>query len=102
MAHDREFWVRQVERWRASGLSQAAYARRHGLTKGSLGCWASKLKRPPAASAAMVEIGRASVARPQRSSPIQLVVQRRYLLRLWPGIETAHLRELLDVLESRG
>ena len=37
MKHDREFWTRHVEGWRASGLTQQMYCRRHRLAKGHIG-----------------------------------------------------------------
>lgn len=58
MKHDREFWTRQVKDWRASGLTQAQYCRRHRLMKGTLGYWVSILKRPKMSGAALVEVGR--------------------------------------------
>jgi len=79
MKHDREFWTRHVKDWRRSGLTQARYCRRHRLLKGTLGYWASTLNKPKAARSALVE--------------------RRYMLRLWPGMDSAHLREVLSVLE---
>lgn len=46
MKHDRKFWIRHVEGWRSSGLSQRTYCRRHHLTKGTLdeadGSWACR------------------------------------------------------------
>jgi len=101
MKHDRKFWIRHVEGWRSSGLSQRSYCRRHHLTKGTLGYWSSKLKRPQAAARKLVEVGRAEVKEHRPSSPIELVVQRRYLLRLWPGIDPEHMRDVLSVLETR-
>jgi len=91
--HNRAFWVRHVERWRASGLTQEQYSRRHGFAKGTLGYWASALKKPEAAGAQLVEVGRAEVKEHRPSSPIELVVERRYLLRLWPGMDPGHMRE---------
>jgi hypothetical protein len=61
MMHNRKFWVRHVEGWRSSGLSQRSYCRRHHLTKGTLGYWSSKLKRPQAAARKLVEVGHAEV-----------------------------------------
>jgi hypothetical protein len=101
MMHDRKFWIRHVKAWRASGLSQRSYCRRHRLLKGTLGYWSSKLKRSPAAATELVEVGHAEVKEQRPSSPIELVVQGRYLLRLWPGMEPAHMREVLSVLECR-
>ena len=57
MKHDREFWTRHVESWRASGLTQKAYCARRRLAKGSLGYWASTLGRRKAAVTGLVEVG---------------------------------------------
>jgi hypothetical protein len=99
MKHDREFWTRHVKDWRGSGLTQAQYCRRHRLLKGTLGYWASTLNKSKASTAALVEVGRAEVKTEERHSPIELVVERRYLLRLWSGMDSAHLRDVLSVLE---
>ena len=45
MKRNREFWTRHVKGWRASGLTQAQYCRRHRLLKGTLGYWASTLNK---------------------------------------------------------
>jgi len=101
MKHNREFWIQQVERWRASGLTQVAYCRRHRLLKGTLGYWVSTLKNPKRSKTQLVEVGRAETNGQAVCSPIELVVQRRYLLRLWPGMDPGHLRDVLSVLEDR-
>ena len=98
MKHDREFWTHQVKDWRASGLTQAQYCRRHRLVKGTFCYWASFLKGR-STSAALVEVGRAGVKPEEQRSPIELIVERRYLLRLWPGMGSEHLREVLSVLQ---
>ncbi len=100
MKHNREFWARHVERWRASGLTQVAYCRRHRLAKGTLGYWASMLRKPKAPEGQLVEVGRAGTKDQGQGSPIELVVERRYLLRLWPGMEPGHMRDVLSVLEN--
>lgn len=87
--------------WRASGLTQAQYCRRHRLLKGTLGYWVSTLNRSKENGSALVEVGHAEVQAQERRSPIELIVERRYLLRLWPGIEPGHLRDVLSVLECR-
>ena len=61
MKHNREFWTRHVKGWRASGLTQEQYCRRHRLLKGTLGYWASTLNRPKASGSALVEVGHAEV-----------------------------------------
>jgi len=102
MKHNREFWARHVESWRASGLTQKAYSARRGLAKGSLSYWASALgRRKVAAASKLVEVGRTERGSEQGRSPIELAVQGRYLLRLWPGVDPTHLDEVLRVLERR-
>jgi len=50
----------------------------------------------------LVEVGRTEVKPHQSNCPIELAVQGGYLLRLWPGVDPAQLREVLSVLEQRG
>ena len=66
-----------------------------------MGYWVSALKRTAAEKSDLVEVGRAPIKEQRSSSPIELIVGGRYLLRLWPGMEPAHLREVLSVLERR-
>jgi hypothetical protein len=99
MKHNREFWTRHVKAWRLSALTQVQYCRRHRLLKGTLSYWASRLNKPSATGSQLVEIGHAEVQAEKRPSPIELVVERRYLLRLWPGMQPEHLRVVLSVLE---
>ncbi len=101
MKHDREFWTQHVRQWRDSGLTQVAYCRRHRLLKGTLGYWASVLGKPKKSKTPLVEVGRADTDGHAVRSPIELAVQRRYLLRLWPGMDCGHLRDVLSVLEDR-
>ena len=101
MKHGRGFWARHVKGWRSSGLTQMQYCRRHRLLKSTLGYWSWKLNKPKGTEPALVEVGRTEVVPEGRQSPIELVVQRRYLLRLWPGMRPEHLRDVLSVLEPR-
>jgi hypothetical protein len=39
------FWQRHVDGWRASGLTQKQYGRRHGVSAQSLAQWSCRLKR---------------------------------------------------------
>jgi hypothetical protein len=57
MKHDREFWTRHVRQWRDSGLTRAAYCRRHRLLKGTLGYRVSILKKPKRSKKHLVEVG---------------------------------------------
>ncbi len=94
MKQGREWWIRHVAAWQASGLSQAEYCRRHDVVVGSFGRWASKLRSESGTS--LVEVSKGLPTR-----PIELVVDGRYLMRLWPGTDRHHLGEVLSVLEDR-
>ncbi len=100
MRHGREWWSGHVSAWRSSGLSQAEYCRRHGVVQGSLARWATKLKNDGGRD--LIEVGPSLGSGGSGSSrPIELVVQGRYLLRLWPGTDGGHLRNVISVLEDR-
>ena len=103
MKRTREFWSRHVEAWRRSGLSQKEYCRRHRLPKGTLGYWSSTLNREQGVGSELVEVGSTAVgAKPAvPTRPIEVVVEGRYLMRLWPGTDLAHMDEVLCVLEAR-
>lgn len=102
MKNNREFWVAHVTAWRRSGTSQAAYAARRHIAKGTLGYWSCKLARETHDSGELVEL---PAARPHTDGDarraIELVVDGRYLLRLWPGVRAADLREVMSALEPR-
>lgn len=104
MRHGREWWSRHVAGWRGSGVSRAEYCRRHGIVAGSLARWTSKLKEEIGVGKHLVEVGRCGTGQPrgaeESTRPIELVVEGRYLLRLWPGTDGGHLRQVLSVLED--
>ena len=42
----REYWLRQAEAWRSSGLSQAAFARQSGLKVNTFRWWLRRIEEP--------------------------------------------------------
>ena len=104
MRHGQAWWSRHVGGWRSSGLSQAEYCRRHGIVAGSLARWSSKLKEESGVGKQLVEVDRSGTGQGLRAEgsarAIELVVEGRYLLRLWPGTDGGHLRQVLSVLED--
>ncbi len=106
MRHDREYWSRHVVEWRSGGLTQKGYCERHGLIYGTMNYWTRKLRsrEAEADSQRMVELGAGgedTLSGSTEGAAIELVVAGRYLLRLWPGNEPEHLREVIGVLESQ-
>ena len=103
MRQGREYWSRQVAGWRRSGQSKKAYCEKHGLSYWSLRYWTAQLSAPAAEPAApegqrLVELEPVGAA--EASAPIELVVSKRYVLKLWPSMRAAQLREVLAVLEG--
>lgn len=103
MRQGREHWSRHVAEWQRSGLSKKAYCERHDLSYWSLRYWAEKLSGASSAPGQpLVELARAAAAKDaEQRAAIELVVGDRYLLRLWPSVRAAHLREVLAALEAR-
>ena len=106
MSEGQECWSRHVDAWRTSGLSQKAYSERHGLAYGAMGYWVRKLRAPGGdrQDQGLVELKAAAIeasAGVNQRPAIELVVAGRYLLRLWPGTRSEHLREVITVLEER-
>ena len=107
MRHNREFWQHHVDGWRKSGLTQQEYSDEHGVVKGTLGYWSSKLRAEAdvVEESELVEVGRIGINGEGKPEPpptaIELMVGGRYLLRLWPGTERRHLGDVLAVLEGR-
>ena len=106
MGERRDYWSRHVAEWRQSGQSRKAYCEEHGLAYWSMRDWIRKLAEPaePAepASQRLVElepVGGGAQHGGERA-PIELAVGDRYVLRLWPHLRAAQLREVLAILEG--
>ena len=103
MRHGREFWSQHIAAWRRSGLSKKAYSEQHELPYWSMRYWAGKLSEPGgSASQQLVEL-KPTVDGGEHGgdrAPMELAVGDRYVLRLWPHLQAAQLREVLAVLEG--
>jgi hypothetical protein len=71
-----------------------------------MGYWVRKLRAPGGdrQDQGLVELKAAAIeasAGVNQRPAIELVVAGRYLLRLWPGTRSEHLREVITVLEER-
>ena len=102
MRQGRDYWSRQIAAWRRSGQSKNAYCEKHGVSYWLLRHWAAKLAAPATSavpeSQRLVELER--VGGPEPRAAIELVVSERYVLRLWPNVRAAQLREVLAALEG--
>ena len=101
MRHGRGYWSRHVSAWRRSGLSKKAYSEKHELAYWSMRYWADKLtEAEDTESQRLVELEPAGGG--AERAPMELAVGDRYVVRLWPHVRAAQLREVLRVLESSG
>ena len=91
----RRFWEHHLEQFRTSGLSQAEYCRRHGLSIKNFGYHKRTLGTAPLS---LVEVPLvAAVHCPSR--PLSLAVGSRYTILIEPGFDAKTLSQVLDVLE---
>jgi transposase-like protein len=52
-AHD---WQQQIQAWQASGLTQAAYCRQHGLNPNTFNGWRRRYRAAPAPATGLVPV----------------------------------------------
>jgi len=91
----RRFWEHHLEQCRTSGLSQADYCRRHGLSIKSFGY---RKRTIGTSTPCLVEVPLpAPVYTPPKS--LSLAVGSRYTIRIEPGFDAGTLYQLLEVLD---
>jgi hypothetical protein len=97
----RKFWENHLRDWEASGLSQAGYCRKHGLSHKSFVYWKKRLM-PAGVAVSLVEVPRfqsTSIVVPSR--PLRLMFGNRYGIEIERGFDEQTLNRLLRVLEDR-
>ena len=95
-------WNHHIEAWQASGLSQAAYCRSHGLAISTFSARLSAHRAsvpPPSAPPALVPV-KVEPAQPAAADPLALVLRTAsgHRLELPPSCEPRWLAELLRCL----
>lgn len=93
----RKFWEEQLQEWKSSGLSQADYCRRQGLSIKSFGYWKRRLSAGNL-SLSLVEV-RAFHAVCSPSKPLKLEVGGRFGIEIDRDFDAETLHRLLKVLE---
>jgi len=103
-------WQQHLQRWQHSGLSAAAFCRRHRLALPSFYAWRRKLRQEPTpAEAAGAPSADPPVTflpvlvRPEPAAPpppLELLLPGGRCLRIPPGFDPAALRDLLALLEG--
>ena len=95
---------RLVEAYHGSGLTQVAFARRHGLAPATLSYWlgkgkASKRKRPRPTGPALVPVQVVDAPGPV-AEPFEIVLANDRMVRVGPAFDAEALRRLLAVMEG--
>jgi len=92
----RQYWKKQIQSWRESGLTQAEYCRRNQLRKFQLIYWKKKLDGQPAPVCLVpVQI------KQEFAAPLNLIVGNRYRVELKRDFDQIALDQLLRVLDRQ-
>ena len=97
LAEKRRYWERHIQSWRASGLSQTEYQRRHNLSKWQFVYWKKKLDRP--VSSAEVSLVPISLPQFMPTAPLSLIVNGRYRIEISEGFQPSVLEQVLRVVD---
>lgn len=102
MSERERYWRGVLQRWRASGMSRAAFCRRHGISYHSLNYWKSRVGGKTEGGASGGRRSRfVEIAVPPAAGPtyeIALAGGRR--LRIPPGFDDGEVARLMAVAEA--
>ncbi len=95
LAEKRRYWERHIQSWRASGLTQTEYQRKHKLPKWQFVYWKKKFDKavPPDISLVPVSLPQAIPA-----APLSLIVNDRYRIEISEGFQPTVLEQVLKVV----
>jgi len=120
-AHTPEQWQAHVAAWKASGNTQEAYCKAHGLAPHNFRYWHTKLSRtaaptpipsrdtahPALIPVAVIDDPLSSKERESdcvpiaaTSAAISMHIGQRYRIEVMPGFDPATLRQVLGVLQE--
>ena len=92
-------WAERIAAQRRSGMSVKQFCKEQGLTECSFYAWRKRLQERGPVRFALVE---SSARRQERTAEavLELVLATGERLRIGPGVDTATLRTVLDVLRA--
>jgi len=98
LVQKRRYWKQHVEAWRASGLPQAQYCRRHNLKVHCLVYWRKKFARKNQDPVSFVQLKLPREFQlPRASVPIRVAVGS-YQLEIQQGFDPDTLKQLIAAL----
>jgi len=97
LAEKRRYWEHHIQSWRASGLSQTGYQRKHNLPQWQFVYWKKKLDRAVLSN----EVSLVPISLPQAmpAASLILVVNERYRIEISEGFQPAVLEQVLRVVD---
>lgn len=90
-----KIWQERVVQWRASGLSQRAFAIKHGIPIRQVGYWVRRLRGVPTAPALLPVRVVPTIA---AAAPLSLRSEQGWTLTLPPDVPANWLAELMRAL----
>lgn len=97
------FWRRHVDAWRESGLSQAEYSRRHGVSVKALWYWKRRFEKEqnPSAAAPVIVAVQPSQLPPREKAyaPLMLYLQSGLRVEVCGDFDPAVLAKLVRTVE---
>jgi len=97
LAQKRRYWKKHVEAWRASGLPQARYCRRHNLKVHCLVYWRKKFTRKNKEPVSFVQLKLPDNFQPVRLAAIKVTVGN-FRIEVEQGFDPDTLRQLITTL----
>ena len=93
----RAFWQEHLVQWQASGMTQVAYCRQHGLNRDQFGYWKKRLlsARLPDAAPGFIAVQMASAG-----ATLTVVLNERLRVEVYPGFDPVTLRAVIQALSS--
>jgi hypothetical protein len=97
----REYWGREVQQWRGSGLTQKEYCNKKGISVERFGAWKRRLEREAQSrrgGIVAIPSGIVSSALLTKRSTLGLVVKENYRIEIPDSFSPETLEAILQVL----
>ena len=100
------FWQKHISQWSKSGLTQAEYCRRNGLSAAAFHWWKgelqrkSKLQKKPSTPMQFVEVQGVPPAHAGRGETYEIVLPRGRAIRVGRDFDSDVLKRLIAAVES--
>jgi len=94
----RAFWQEHLTQWQASGMTQVAYCRQHGVNRDQFGYWKKRLLSARSSGTAPRGADFIAVQWAAAGAPLVVVLHERLRVEVRPGFDPATLRAVVQAL----